>query len=178
MSPREFQCRSSLPSRQECSNSFTVSSFSRWNFSNVRFEKSFSTTRLLKNFQFSFNSRAHISTGFVAKYYDKNSIINFKIKFFPIFLLIEEQFYISFFSRFDSRSSQFFFFLIHSKERKNSLSLTLQILSRCRHCWRLVIAANCSRRFPIVWPIEGWTGGGAGAACAWHCSSATEEWTP
>lgn len=147
MSPREFQCRSSLPSRQECSNSFTVSSFSRWNFSNVRFEKSFSTTRLLKNFQFSFNSRAHISTGFVAKYYDKNSIIISKSNFFPIFLLILHILFLSI----RLSLNAFFFFLIHSKERKNSLSLTLQILSRCRHCWRLVIAAsNCSRRFPIV----------------------------
>lgn len=148
MSPREFQCRSSLPSRQECSNSFTVSSFSRWNFSNVRFEKSFSTTRLLKNFQFSFNSRAHISTGFVAKYYDKNSIIISKSNFFQFFFLLKNNF-----TYLDSTLAQriFFFSLIHSKERKNSLSLTLQILSRCRHCWRLVIAAsNCSRRFPIV----------------------------
>lgn len=150
MSPREFQCRSSLPSRQECSNSFTVSSFSRWNFSNVRFEKSFSTTRLLKNFQFSFNSRAHISTGFVAKYYDKNSIIISKSNFFQFFFLLKNNFTYPFSLDSTLALRNFFFFLIHSKERKNSLSLTLQILSRCRHCWRLVIAANCSRRFPIV----------------------------
>lgn len=58
------------------------------------------------------------------------------------------------------------------------MALTWWIRFQCHRCWRLVIAANWSCRFPIVWPIEGWIGEGAGAACAWHCSSAMGGWTP
>lgn len=58
------------------------------------------------------------------------------------------------------------------------MALTSWIRFQCHRCWRLVIPANWSCRFPIVWPIEGWIGEGAGAACAWHCSSAMGGWTP
>lgn len=136
MSPREFQCRSSLPSRQECSNSFTVSSFSRWNFSNVRFEKSFSTTRLLKNFQFSFNSRAHISTGFVAKYYDKNSIIISKSNFFQFFFLLKNNFTYPF--SLDSTLALRNFFFFSSIPRKGKILYH----SHCRSCPDVAIAGD------------------------------------
>lgn len=163
MSPREFQCRSSLPSRQECSNSFTVSSFSRWNFSNVRFEKSFSTTRLLKNFQFSFNSRAHISTGFVAKYYDKNSIIISKSNFFQFFFLLKNNFTYPF-SLDSTLALRNFFFFSHPFQGKEKFFVThiadpvpmSPLLATRNSCELLASFSDCL----TDWGVDWWRGRG------------------
>lgn len=99
---------------------------------------------------------------FLIPYYFKNSFISFSLDSTLVLYILHF----------------FFFFRKFIFQRENPSSLTSQIRSQCHHCWRLAIAANWSCRFPIVWPIEGWIGEGAGAACAWHCSSATGGWRP